>query len=198
VQLEILFCGVALRHPHGARTSGSRRFIPSSRPRDCRRVTARRRQAKKFKRGDVMPAFPESCSSDGVTAGGMSVLRQSRQGRPPRLNFFALSPTAVTLPTISCPGRRINRLLPLVCAPCGCRSWQTPQKRISSCTSFGLSARRSIWKGSERSCLGPGRVSLVNDISTMGGVDREEFWSAEGYARRHTSAIRGQAVSGLY
>src|SRR6267142_4386375 len=73
--------------------------------------------------------------------------------------------------------------------------WQTPQKRISICTSFGLSARRSIWKGA-RGVFGPwAAYALVNDISTMGGVDREEFWSAEGYARRHTSAIRGQAAS---
>ena len=33
--------------------------------------------------------------------------------------------------------------------------------------------------------------ALVTDISIMAGVDREEFWSAEGYARRHMAAIRG-------
>ena len=38
--------------------------------------------------------------------------------------------------------------------------------------------------------------ALVNDISTMGGVDREEFWSAEGYAPPHRSAIRGRQRPG--
>ena len=33
--------------------------------------------------------------------------------------------------------------------------------------------------------------ALVTDISIMAGVDREEFLSAEGYARLHTRAIQG-------
>ena len=33
--------------------------------------------------------------------------------------------------------------------------------------------------------------ALVTDISIMAGVDREEFWSAEGYARLHARAIQG-------
>src|SRR4029077_12811345 len=70
--------------------------------------------------------------------------------------------------------------------------WQTPQKRISSCTSVGLNARRSIWKGA-RGVFGPwAAYALVTDIWSVGGVDREEFLSAEAYAPPHRSAIRGR------
>src|SRR5437764_14998571 len=43
--------------------------------------------------------------------------------------------------------------------------WHTPQKRISICTSFGLSSRRSIWKGA-RGVVGPwAAYALVTGMS---------------------------------
>src|SRR6185312_7464707 len=65
----------------------------------------------------------------------------------PGLKFFTWFPTAVTRPTISCPGTQ-GYVVFVHSLRAVCRSeWQTPQKRISIWMSRGPGSRRSNENG---------------------------------------------------
>src|SRR5438309_5076663 len=65
----------------------------------------------------------------------------------PTLKRFTSPPTAVTRPTISCPGTA-GYVVPLHSLRTVCKSeWHTPQYRISSCTSCGSGSRRAKENG---------------------------------------------------
>src|SRR5580704_6274995 len=75
---------------------------------------------------------------------------QPTAARSPSLNFFTALPVLATRPTISCPGTHgyTVGIMFSHSLRTWCRSeWQTPQNKISICTSVGPGSRRRIAAG---------------------------------------------------
>src|SRR5580658_1906057 len=102
----------------------------------------------------------QNCSSPARQLGQMphESTMQPTAAISPSLNFFTSLPTFTTRPTISCPGTQgyaVGMKL-FHSSRVWCKSeWQTPQKRISICTSCGCGARRVKLYGES------GEVALV-------------------------------------
>ncbi len=69
---------------------------------------------------------------------------QPTPARSPTVKPSTSAPTALTRPTISCPGTIGNSVCPHSPRAVWRSEWQTPQKRISIETSRGPGSRRSI------------------------------------------------------